>query len=550
MNYPAPLVVGLWLTAASLYGASPALTFVKTADLPDLGMRMKLMAEAVSSPPPPPKVYTYTFKQGEKTWTENLYAPEDLWRQAQSAGQWSGRHTNVLVLAMVRQPLPKGFEREHVSRDAYEEKLGAVTHAAAEWTPEDLAQWMADFAGASKATAEPVKTASSRLKPLVAYNLTGQDSRLAYLFRPNRQATGQSGAADGWFCALFDLNPDTDMDKARKAVEMDFLPSIAFVGPPRAAASGQAMPAQRAALGPAVAERSTEYQASRQQVIDSLRNMKDWWYAETPHYIVLANLKKGTGALFVEGLRTDLETLRGTFTACVPPRKPISAVSVIRVFATADEYVRYVGPARAWSGGMWMPDRKELLIRPMEEGRGSDKRAAMLSTAFHEAFHQYLFYALEGLETSVWFNEGHACFVEGADVSAKKVRIGENANMAPVVDDLIRTQTLDFARLLGLSHEEFYRGDAETLRRNYAMAWAFVYYLRRGAPLDPDSRYAKWLSGYVDALGTTGDAEKASADLLVRLDLGTFKADFLKFWTSSSQRSAARRGGPAPAAAH
>jgi hypothetical protein len=537
--------------AAPAAGAKAPLTFVKVVDLPDMGLRMKVMVDAQETPPPSPSVYTYTYRQGTNAWKEDQYEPAVLWRTRQLAGRWVGRHNNTLTLATIQKPLPVGFTREYVTRKTYDERL-AATAVPAEWTDEALAAWVAAFAGVSNATAIPVARPPLRLKPLIEFVLGDQPtSQVAYVFQLNRVATGQQNAPTNWFCALFDLNPEVDMDQARRAIAADFFGTLAYAGAKglTATGTGPAKPVT-AKPGPAPVEHTPEFLASRQQVVDSIRNMKDWWHIETDNFLILSNMKRGANVL-VDKLKVDLELLRGVFMQCVPPSKPLNSVSVIRVFGTGEEYLRYLGGKEAdWTAGMWVPLKKELLIRPVDWGTKKNQRGEILETVYHESFHQYLFYVLDQVESSAWFNEGHADFFEAAKILNGKVEVGESDEAARAIDQLMARDEYDLRGLLHMPYHKFYSGTMEGIHQHYASAWLLVYYLRKGAPLDKPPRYAGILDKYVAALRETQDADKATDAAFEGVDLKEFRQELEKFWKSGNRRGMAKRNpafGPAAA---
>src|SRR5262249_55766914 len=92
-----------------------------------------------------------------------------------------------------------------------------------------------------------------------------------------------------------------------------------------------------------------------------------------------------------------------------PPDHPITAVSIVRVCGSRDEYLGYGGSQN--SGGYWYFVARELVIfdqRPHEE---------TLPTINHEAFHQYIFYFYGKPDPHPWYNEGTGDFYAGAKLT-------------------------------------------------------------------------------------------------------------------------------------
>ncbi len=527
------------LTAGAALAEKPELKFLKATELPGIGLRLNLMSNARETPPTPPKVYTYTITDRSGTRQEDLFAPADIWRRGQYVGHWTDRFGNSLSLAAVRTALPTGFPREHASRADYERALAAVTNA--EWSSDRLAAWASDYLETPGLRAEPIFKRPSKFDALVALSGGGLPPGMLWAFRLNPSAAGQSRCPRHWFCVAVSLAPGVDQEKARTAVLADLLPSISFAGAGAPAAPlGASGAPGRSSGSTADATRSPEFLASRQAVVDGIRNLKDWWYVETKHYIILSNLKSRS-SLLVRRLQTDLDSLHGFYERLLPPRSGISAVSQIRIFNTADEYDRYVGEDRAWTAGLWVPNTTELVVKPAEFGSNSQQRDQILRIIYHEAFHQYVFYALQRLTPAAWFNEGHAAFFDAVDISGSRFDIQEDPFKTQRIEALISAGHADVEPMLAMSYETFYARNEDILRDNYVMAWALVYYLRKGGPSENPPVYTNVVPRYVEALWATRDPDAATATAFDGIDLGKFNEDFRKFWKSSNKRSAARR---------
>jgi hypothetical protein len=519
----------------------PEFKLLKTAELPAIGLKMPVMPEAREFPVPPPSIFTYEARMGEKTSKIDMYAPYELWRQTQQAGCWIDEHSNMLVLATITLPLPKGFNRQHATREEYEKKTAEMQKDAATWTPETLAQWAADFMQTPEAKVQPVAKRPFNLQDLYAFAVTApQQERLAYAFRLNRAASGQSRAVSTWFFALFALNSGVNTEAARTTIAQDFLTKVtASTKTPPPAPTGAAKSASSSTMALKKTSRSPEFLASRQQVANSIKNMKDWWLAETENYIILSDLT-ARHRLTVKEVQENIELLRGAFEQFIPPQVEIRAVSVIRMFADSDQYKAYVGPQYAWSSGLWEGQKKELVIRPCELADNKTQREVFLQVVFHEGFHQYIFYALDEVQTAPWFNEGHAEFFRTARINERRLEVREDEMAAKVLEDILQRK-LDLPAFLHISYEQFYAKDEKTLQNNYVLAWAIVYYLRKGAVLEKPVVYGDVLQKYIQAVVKTRDMNAATDLAFQGIDLTRFQVDFVKFWESKSKRSAASR---------
>jgi hypothetical protein len=468
-----------------------------------------------------------------------MYSPLVLWQTSQYLGQWVDQQNNTLVLAKITTPFPSDkFQQKHIPRQDYDKIIGDAGNIADDWNDDNLTKWVISFTGSEKALIQTVQKPPPHVKDVKSFQLSTE--MLGYAFCIARSGpTAGSPITTEWFFAMIILNPKVDYEKALKSVNVQFLPSItaAKIVQKQVVASS----AFQASAFAGKKQKSAEFLASRKQVTDSIMNMKDWWYAETDNYIFLSNMKS-KHRVIIKDLQEQIEYLRDAFEQFMPPRKDITAVSVIRAFASQDEYVAYVGKEHEWSGGLWSPTHKELVIRPIEWGGSKVQRNWFFKCVYHEAFHQYIFYAFDQKSPAVWFNEGHAEFYSPATVSERKFSVLEDQQNVKLLEEMIARNAVNINKLLHVTHEEFYAADdKETRQRNYALAWAVVYYLRKGASLETPPKYAPILDKYSDALWATGDGEKATETAFEGIDLAAFQKDFVTFWNSQRKRGAALR---------
>lgn len=536
----------LCFAAAGLAAAGPAagnseVKFLKAADLPALNLSLKIMADSKEAPLPPPTMYTYRIVSNgmESVSVQEMFLPADLWRHRQAAGRWIDAQGNTLTLAVMARPLASGAgPTPHVTRERYEQWL-AQAGEPPPWTEPDMARWVADFIGREAVSAAPATNPPPRLAGLIEYTSHGVAAEeIALAFRLNPHAPGQWGAPTSWFCAILQPASGTDFEQARAAMKDDFVKALTVsrnARPAPAALPGGASARQAGAP----ASRSPEFLASRRQVADSIRNMKDWWFVETENYIILSNMKSRHTSL-LKHLSDNIELLRAGFEQFIPARADIAAVSVIRMFASPGEYLRYVGEDHAWTAGLWMPDKQELAIRP-SDGGGASESGRVLGTVYHELFHQYIFYALGRLPAAPWFNEGHAELFENSELSARRFDVLENADHQRLVAERLKNKALDLDRLIHMSYQEFYGGGEEARRARYAEAWALVYFLRKAELPNKPFPYAEINTAYGEALVRLKDPDQATRQAFAGVDLARLQADFAVFWQSPRQREQARR---------
>lgn len=506
--------------------AAASLNFVKPVEIPELGIKIKLMAEANPVPPPSPKVYLCEFRDGARTLKEDRYDPADLWRQSQLVGQWTGRHDHTLLLATMSRPCPRGFSSPYVSRTAYDHAMaGLEAKGAGIQSVDDVDQWVSAFTEQPNLAGKPVERISRRVDPVRRYLLT--PPAVVYAFRVNRVVGGTNSSV--WVCAAWTLNPALPVETATRMIETEFLPSVDIL---MSAGAGSA----------AKPGKPDQVQSGTQDVVDqvaaSIRNMKGWWLDSSTHYVVLSNLK-GNGKTLVGQLNKAMDVMWTAYAKCIPADEK-AAVCVIRLPATEGEYDDYVGADNAGTGGLWVPSRKELVIKPVMDQGGQEKKKALLLVAFHEGFHQYAHYALKQTEASLWFNEGYAQFFQNAAIQNGKVRISDYPAAIEIVGRILESRELDLAAFLQQSREQFYSENHSTREANYALAWAFIYYLKK----DPHSPFASLPDNYVHMIRQGMSAEEATARLVKQTDMQALANEFRRFWRSPTRQAAARRHDP------
>jgi len=533
------LALGLGCTALGLLAAP---SFRADKNYPSLGLRLRVLGNATPEPLPQCKTFSYTFTRGDESTKRDLFDPQELWFATQHAGQWRDEAGNVLMLGRPTHQRPavdSAVQAGHVSREAFESALAEPANRFDPDSPEALATWIAAFTGCTPRAPEPLR---------LTFNLTHalffpveESATLVYAFRvKSRKPNGQTLPSD-WFCAVIKIADGTLKSKVRKDFEVQFLANAAAT-PQTGAVAAQGVQPKALLAGPAVkGAPAIPDHPSRTAARKSIANMKDWWFAETPDYIFLSNIRSATGKGLVKELQTTMPALRGACAALIPPFDDATDISVVRIFEEPEAYKQYVGKEIEWSIGVWSPMRRELVI--LSQGRDKEKTLDIIK---HEGFHQYLFYATRMIENAVWFNEGHACFFETAEADSKgRIEIPENTRVSHLLDNL-DDAAARLPKLIHADRDAFYNGAAEQRSLNYTTAWALIYFLRKGVPADRLTAYAGILDTYLKTLATTRDAAAATTAAFEGIDMAMFQDDFTGFWKKG--RSSARRYDPFAAA--
>lgn len=206
-----------------------------------------------------------------------------------------------------------------------------------------------------------------------------------------------------------------------------------------------------------------------------IEGIPGWYAVDTENYVILSNSEDKA---LVRKIASQIEKVRVLYQELFPPVRQVTALSVVRVCNSQQEYHKYGGPPG--TGGYWNDDPlvEELVFynrAPNQSKRQAKKNS--LSVLYHEAFHQYIYYAIGEVAPHSWYNEGHGDYFAGAVPVGDKFSIGPFEWRVPVVRRLLAEGKLvPLKKFVYFSQAEYYRN----ARANYAQGWAFIYFLRKG----------------------------------------------------------------------
>jgi hypothetical protein len=481
------------------------------------GMKIKLFKDAIPKPIPPVTVEKLQSSNGEKV---EAYAPEDLWVHDQYVGSW-GCDEGMISIFKITLPVPADLKRVFRNLVLKSDYDNWKEEKSPDWNGKAVADWIKFFSGGKvkNTDGEAIQKDIPKKNRITCYyydDVSGKSRRRLYIAecadRPNDK-----------YLIVYDLSPEAVTVKSEEAINQS-LQSISFLTPKPAEAK-PLTPAKAAAKG---RDYSQAYLESKEKVIQSIRSLKGWKYFETENFILVTNIDNRKT---LTELQTNLERSRNAFDQFYPLKIPLKAVSVCKIFESREEYLSYVGEAMKWSAGIWMADKKELVISPMAWGTQTNNRKIMTNIAFHEGFHQYIYYAADEVTSDVWFNEGNACFFEGIDFkSGDKVKI-DLTNRVEGMKRITGSGTR-LENFIGLDYRDFYSGNLE---QNYSLAWGLMFFLQKGATiLRKKNNYSEIPSKYYDALIETKDGRKATKIAWAGIDMDKFSRDFTDFWKNDA----------------
>jgi len=242
------------------------------------------------------------------------------------------------------------------------------------------------------------------------------------------------------------------------------------------------------------------------------RNLaKGWRAVDTDNYIIVHHTKS-TG--LIKRIARDVEAIRSFYMQMFPPVEKVEKVSVLRLCETREEYYQYGGPPN--TGGYWHPGNEELVLfdysytqkkltakqKKAMGGRRLSSKDSMLVMR-HEAFHQYIFYAIGEFSPHDWFNEGYGDYFSGAIVHGYTGRV---AKVQPSPWRIHRAKDmcehgqgfLPLKKILNAERSTFY--NRARIGDYYAGAWAFVYFLKESKEAKAHPRWSKLLDTYFHAV--------------------------------------------------
>ena len=508
----------VFIAMSLLASAGYAVEWGPVKNYPNIGLMFPTLRNAKADPVPPPEAHPYLLVSTDTLSRQDLFAPYELWYALECCARWSDDAGNRLVIGRIAHRFVAA-EESFVSRQSF---AMMSTSASAQINPRDaehIREWVADFSGVEIGEPETVKLNAFTLDELLFFPCDDPGT-LIYAFRPRR--VGNASNPD-WFCVILDAYDAPDPDELKTAFEEKFIGKIAL--PSRTSKDDGATVEELAVAKRDARPVDLPDHPVRVEARKSIENYDDWWIAETEGYVILSDVDSSTGRTFISDLQDTMPPLKAAFMKLVPPLTHEPDISSIRIFRDRADYIRYVGDNHAWSGGLWMPARRELVLLHSADSY------ILLRTLRHEAFHQYLSYAYCMIAAPPWMNEGHASLFENASVSSKgKVTFDEDEKKVALLLDNMEAVTEALPEFFNADYAAFYSGTSAQRQLKYAMAWGIVYYLQKGAPQERNTPFKTLLPDLAAALFETRKYPIANERVLEAIDMTVFQNNFAAFW--------------------
>jgi len=493
-------------------------SFDAPINYPHIGLMLPPLSQSKPRPLPMPDAHTYLAVDLDILEREDRFDPFELWFHSQCEGRWQDTRGNTLTLGRITQILPS-FSEEHVTRERFAIEIADSDYQINSRKVEQIHEWAASFCHLQLSEPEPLNINSIALSQIYSYPCAASNT-LVYTFHPRR--IGNARNFD-WYCVIMQAVDIDDFEKFQLLFEDNYIAKIA----------------QPAATSKDEGSTSTQIDTSRKGKKDfdqpnnpvrlaarkSVENYEEWWFAETDGYIILSDVNTDLGKSLIEKIQSNMPRLQAAYRKLLPPLTESSDISLIRIFQFKSDYDQYVGAGKEWSGGMWMPQQRELVLT--QEFHTEE----IMRTLRHESFHQYISYAYCMISPPPWMNEGHACFFEAARVDSKgKVMLEEDDKRLQILLENLDLATSLIPVMLDMTYNEFYGGTSADRSLSYALAWGLAYYLQKGAPLERNTPYKEILPDLAASLAASRNYRDATALTFSQVDMDVFQSNFKDFW--------------------
>ncbi len=504
----------------SLLLAAPEFDASILKAFPELGVKLPLLARATALPERMPLTQMLFFHEPDADLRVDFFSPLEIWYLNQLVGQWVDLEGNFLRLARVtcRPPEP---DAPALTYDDFQSLVLTDDNRITSRSPRtELLEWAQTFTRQTVLNTQDVMINRFALDDALLLTLDDPSTSL-YLLRP-RFADHRPSE---WF-ALILSTPAFPQKQAQALVESTVIPALATLSRFEAARLSDVAVVDQTRLTaktPGGLDHPVRVLARR-----TVTPYPAWRVTELDNAILLSDVPKLVGESFFNDATRLLPPFRRTLATLLPPFSDAPDIAVVRIVRSALMFQRYAGETQKWAAGLYVPGRRELVMRQ------ADSLDEMLRVFKHESTHQYLHAAFAGLPTSAWFNEGHAVFFESTtQKSGGAITFDEH----PLYIELL-TQNLDafvelLPDLLTWSYADFYAGTDDDRRFRYALSWAFIYYLHKGAPLEFRTPHADLVQVYVDALRDSGNPDEATLQMLSTTELPKLQSAFKTFWLSN-----------------
>ena len=455
-----------------------------------------------------PQAEAYLVEEDGVRKLEDRYDRMDLWTHRALLGRWTDDADREFALFRLDVHPPAVERNGTVTRRGFEDELVRVNRRRDDIRP--MIRLLAPVEIAEKG--RPPRQLPRGLKDVDYWQTPTNLTAIVCAFLPEKSAD--------WFLATWTLAEGDDFYAQINVFEREFLERLTRLNGLPEAIAAALKPTEREKAEPAgrrKRERLSERELLRRDVRHDVALYERWHCTDSPDFTVVDDLPSRS---FVVALTNDLCVLRTRYAETLPTGIVGSnALCVARLYASRDEYLEAIDGDLAWTAAYWCAWRRELVAYLPRNGESE-----LLKTIRHEAFHQYLSYALSMIPASPWLNEGYAQYFEDE-------QNGGWGNGLEPTPERIDAWAEALPGLMAMDYEQFYDGSDEVRRLKYRLAWSLAWFLEKGADKVRFRPFKDLKKKYVEALFTTHDMRKATAAAFGGEDaLKLFVSEWKKFW--------------------
>lgn len=460
-----------------------------------------------------PRAEAYLVSADGKKYLEDRFWKIDLWTSQTVVGRWLDDDGRVFTLSRLEVQPPAVSHDSTLTRVAYAEESVVFDKKKLRKGTQTIA----------------FRDALSRLSPIEP-TLKGEPPRhlprgyeeVDYWHGTNKNVIVCTFLPEGksvWRLAVWELLPGDDFDESLKLFEDEFLREdyLKF-----ASLGHDNEPSRKERKKKEKLREHPERKALRSDARHSVNAYDTWRSTDSEEFIILDNIPDGGS--FVRSLTNELPILRRKYAKALPsPIDGSNVLSVARVFSSRSEYLDLLSldglTNMMWTAAYWSPSRREI-VAYLPNGESE----SLLRTFRHEAFHQYISYAMAMIPVSPWLNEGYAQYFEDEE------SLDWELPLVPSEEELKRLSAL-LPRLFELDYRSFYDGTDEERRLKYRLAWSVAVFIEKGMREIRHDPFKNFKSQYVAALIETRDMLRATSAAFGNKDrVELFVREWQKFW--------------------
>ena len=485
-----------------------SLVFLPPKEYSDLALCCRMLANAKAEPVEMPRATAFLTSDRDGSRLEDRYDVYDLWQADAIRGRWVDSEKSHLSICRIPRKIPGDVTDTARTRSDYAERSAAAVLGPKDLDALDEAVYLLAPVEVTERFA-PRRSQRQKLAALWQYDTTNANV-FVYAFRP--RVEGRT-PADWYLVSLVSDDPEASEKIDKWLDEVEGLAETV----PHASQSAERKPSATA--------REVELLASdyRRSVI----NYDDWRFTSSSNLVVVDNMAEVDRRPFIAAFTNGLPRMQTAYRAILPsPLADDTHIAAVRIFATREEYLAYVGWEMKWSAALWSPQHRELVLYSPPDGWET-----LLRTVWHEALHQHLDYACSMIQTPPWFNEGHAVLFEHThfDMDGELV-FDLDSEAVSVIQPNAKTLAEMVPALLAMDYPEFYAGTSEERQLKYQLAWSLAYFLQVGAPKVRFQPFKNLRADLMRAVVRTKDRNEATRIVLtdeLRKDL---VGEWLTFW--------------------